>query len=111
MTGWQAAFARGARAFDLLGLPHDRQPPSREELLAMTHADDVAAVQQAWHQTIERNEVVEFESRQVRTDGQLRRMRTRAWAGLSADADTLPAGHLVDVHPLLHFDDDLFARP
>ena len=71
--------------FDLLGLPHDRQPPSREELLAMTHADDVAAVQQAWHQTIERNEVVEFESRQVRTDGQLRRMRTRAWAERRAD--------------------------
>jgi molybdopterin molybdotransferase len=38
-------------------------------------------------------------------------LRTRAWAGLPADADTLPAGHLVDVHPLLHFDDDLFARP
>jgi hypothetical protein len=30
---------------------------------------------------------------------------------LPADADTLQAGHLVDVHPLLHFDDDLFARP
>lgn len=38
-------------------------------------------------------------------------LRTRAWAGLPADADLLPAGHLVDVHPLLHFDDDLFARP
>lgn len=38
-------------------------------------------------------------------------LRTRAWAGLPADADSLPAGHLVDVHPLLHFDDDLFARP
>lgn len=38
-------------------------------------------------------------------------LRTRVWAGLPADADTLPAGHLVDVHPLLHFDDDLFARP
>lgn len=38
-------------------------------------------------------------------------LRTRAWAGLPADADTLPAGHLVDAHPLLHFDDDLFARP
>lgn len=38
-------------------------------------------------------------------------LRTRAWAGLPADADTLQAGHLVDVHPLLHFDDDLFARP
>lgn len=38
-------------------------------------------------------------------------LRTRAWAGLPADADTLPAGHLVDVHPLLHFDDDLFVRP
>ena len=71
--------------FDLLGLPHDRKPPSREELLAMTHADDVAAVRQAWQQVIDGTQVVEFDSRQVRGDGQMRRMRTRAWAERRAD--------------------------
>ena len=37
-------------------------------------------------------------------------LQARVWAGLPADATTLPAGHLVDVHPLGHFDHDFFAR-
>ena len=37
-------------------------------------------------------------------------LRARVWAGLPAEAETLSAGALVDVHPLRHFDDVLFAR-
>jgi PAS domain-containing protein len=84
--------------FDLLGLPHDRQPPSREELLALTHADDVATAQQAWQQDVDSTEVVEFELRQMRSDGQLRRMRTRAWAERRADGTPWRVlGAIVDV--------------
>jgi PAS domain S-box-containing protein len=84
--------------FDLLGLPHDRQPPSREELLALTHADDVATAQQAWQQVVDSTEVVEFELRQMRSDGQLRRMRTRGWAERRADGTPWRVlGAIVDV--------------
>jgi len=34
----------------------------------------------------------------------------RVWAGLPAQAETLLAGALVDVHPLCHFDQTLFTR-
>lgn len=37
-------------------------------------------------------------------------LRARVWAGLPAQAESLPAGALIDVHPLCHFDDHLFAR-
>lgn len=37
-------------------------------------------------------------------------LRARVWAGLPTQAESLPAGALVDVHPLCHFDDHLFAR-
>lgn len=37
-------------------------------------------------------------------------LRARVWAGLPAQAEALPAGTLIDVHPLCHFDDHLFAR-
>lgn len=37
-------------------------------------------------------------------------LRARVWAGLPAQVEALPAGALIDVHPLCHFDDHLFAR-
>lgn len=37
-------------------------------------------------------------------------LRARVWAGLPTQAESLPTGALVDVHPLCHFDDHLFAR-
>ncbi len=36
--------------------------------------------------------------------------RARVWAGLPAAGEALPAGALVDVHPLCHFDESLFRR-
>jgi molybdopterin molybdotransferase len=37
-------------------------------------------------------------------------LRARVWAGLPAAEETLAAGALVDVQPLCHFDESLFAR-
>ncbi len=37
-------------------------------------------------------------------------LRARVWAGIPAHMASLAAGSLIDVHPLCHFDDSLFAR-
>ncbi len=37
-------------------------------------------------------------------------LQARVWAGLPAAGEALPAGALVDVHPLCHFDESLFRR-
>ena len=37
-------------------------------------------------------------------------LRARVWAGVPAEPATLAAGTPIDVHPLCHFDDVLFAR-
>ena len=87
--------------FELVGLQPRPHAPSREELVAMTHPDDVAAVEAAWARLVATDAPIEFDSRYVAPDGTARWFRTRGHAERDAEGRVIRVlGTAIDVTEL-----------